>query len=49
MLYHGPVRVPENAQPGAATMLVEFPKGSQYRCFPTEIPVEILAPGAPNP
>ena len=42
MLYHGPVRVPLNAQPGKATMLVEFPEGSPLRCFPTEIPVQIL-------
>ncbi len=48
MLYHGPVRVPDNAQPGKATMLVEFPKGSKFRCFPTEIPVEILGSDPPN-
>lgn len=32
-------------------MLVDFPKGSEYenRCFPTKLPVEILAVGEPKP
>ena len=41
MLSHGPVRVPDDAKPGPATMIVQMPETSKYRSFPTEIPVEI--------
>ncbi len=41
MLYHGPVRVPEDAAKGKAIVRVEMPKGSQYQAFPTDIPVVI--------
>lgn len=41
MLCHGPVRVPADAQPGKAIMLVELPPTSRYKSFPTKIPVEI--------
>ena len=45
MLYHGPVRVPADAQPGKATMLVEFPEGGSLRSFATPIPVTIQGSG----
>ena len=38
---HGPVRVPDDAQPGSAIMRVELPKTSRYDSFPTDIPVVI--------
>lgn len=41
MLYHGPVRVPEDAKKGKAVVRVELPPGSRYRSFPTDIPVTI--------
>ena len=41
MLYHGPVRVPEDAQPGKATVRVEMPEGSKFRSIPTDLELEI--------
>ena len=41
MLYHGPVRVPEDAAKGKAIVRVEMPQGSKYQSFPTDIPVVI--------
>lgn len=41
MLYHGPVRVPEDAQLGKAIIRVEMPEGSKYRSIPTDLEVEI--------
>jgi hypothetical protein len=42
MLHHGPVRVPDDAQPGRATVRVELPEGSKYRSVPTDIEVELV-------
>jgi hypothetical protein len=42
MLHHGPVRVPDDAQPGKAVIRVELPEGSKYRSEPTDIPVELV-------
>ncbi len=41
MLYHGPVRAPEDAAKGKAIVRVEMPKSSAFRSFPTDIPVMI--------
>ena len=41
MLYHGPVRVPEDAATGKATIRVEMPAESAFLSFPTNIPVVI--------
>ncbi|HET6576340.1 MAG TPA: hypothetical protein VFG68_22255 [Fimbriiglobus sp.] len=42
MLYHGPVRVPDDAQPGKAVIRVELPAGSKYETAATDIPVELV-------
>jgi hypothetical protein len=42
MLHHGPVRVPEDAQPGKAVVRVELPEGSKYTSVPTDIAVQLL-------
>jgi hypothetical protein len=42
MLYHGPVRVPADAQPGKATVRVELPQSSRYQSLPTDIAVELV-------
>ena len=42
MLYHGPVRVPDDARPGKAIIRVEFPKGSKYESLATDISVELI-------
>jgi len=42
MLHHGPVWVPEDAQPGKAVVRVELPEGSKYTSVPTDIAVELL-------
>ncbi|MGI9519607.1 MAG: hypothetical protein ACR2NP_21320 [Pirellulaceae bacterium] len=44
MLYHGPVRVPEDAAPGTATLIVRLQSDSVYECLPTEIEVELATP-----
>ena len=41
MLYHGPVRVPADAKPGKASIIVEFPKNSRFKSFATPIAVNI--------
>ena len=46
MLHHGPVRVPEDAQPGNAFVRVEIPQGFSYRSVPTDIAVELVRPDA---
>lgn len=46
MLSHGPVRVPADATPGPAKMIVELPSTSKYRSFPTEIPVNLVTANA---
>jgi hypothetical protein len=42
MLHHGPVRVPEDAQPGKAIIRVELPEQSIFKSVPTDIPVELV-------
>ena len=42
MLHHGPVRVPEDAQPGKAVVRVELPEGSKCTSVPTDIAVELV-------
>lgn len=41
MLVHGPVRVPQDAAPGKATMIVELSAGSAFRSRPTALDVVI--------
>lgn len=41
MLYHGSVRVPKSASPGAAIVRVRLPDSSQYESYVSEIPVTI--------
>ena len=41
MLYHGPVRVPENAAKGKAIVRVTMPETSLYDSFPTDLEVTI--------
>ena len=42
MLYHGPVRVPEDAVSGKAIIRVELTKESKFESFPTDIEVELV-------
>jgi hypothetical protein len=42
MLHHGPVKVPNDAQPGKAILRVELPKGSKYTSVATDIAVELV-------
>jgi hypothetical protein len=42
MLHHGPVPVPNDAQPGKAIVRVELPEGSTYKSVPTDIEVELV-------
>ena len=42
MLYHGPVRVPEDARPGKAIIRVELAEQSQFKSFPTDIEVTLV-------
>lgn len=46
MLYHGPVRVPEDARPGRAVVRVELSEQSQFESFPTDIEVMLVAAAA---
>jgi hypothetical protein len=41
MLCHGSVRVEQGAKQGPAVMRVEFPAGSTWKSFATDIPVAI--------
>lgn len=41
MLCHGPVRVPDDANPGKATLRLELPKDSAFASIPTDLPVEL--------
>lgn len=43
MLYHGPVRVPENARPGTAIVRVRLSKDSKFKSIPTDIKIELVA------
>jgi|HubBroStandDraft_6_1064221.scaffolds.fasta_scaffold587845_2 hypothetical protein len=45
MLYHGPVRVPDDAQSGKAVVRVELPVGSKYKSAPTDVEVELVKGG----
>lgn len=42
MLHHGPVPVPQDAQPGPAVVRVELPGGSSFTSAPTDIAVELV-------
>lgn len=42
MLYHGPVRVPEDARPGKAIVRVELTSESEFKSIPTDIEVELV-------
>jgi len=42
MLHHGPVRVPDDAQPGKVIVRVELPESSKYRSATTDIAVELV-------
>ena len=42
MLYHGPVRVPADAQPGKAIVRVQLSQDSKYRSVATDIEVELV-------
>lgn len=44
MLIQGPVRTPDDARPGKATVRVAFPLGHSFRSVPTDIPVELVRP-----
>jgi hypothetical protein len=41
MLCHGPVRVPDDAANGKATMRCELSPNARFRSIPTDLPVEI--------
>jgi hypothetical protein len=42
MLHHGPVPVPNDAQPGKAIIRVELAEGSKYTSVPTDIEVKLV-------
>jgi hypothetical protein len=42
MLYHGPVRVPEDARPGKAVVQVQLTKDSKFQALATDIEVELV-------
>jgi hypothetical protein len=42
MLYHGPVRVPEDAQVGKAVVRVQLSEESEFRSIPTNIEVVLV-------
>jgi len=48
MLYHGPVRVPEDARPGKAVFVCELSKKSAFTSLPTDVEVELVAGKADN-
>lgn len=41
MLYHGPVRVPDDARPGKAILRAYLLKGGKFESLPTDIPVRL--------
>ena len=41
MLYHGPVRVPDDARPGDAIVRVRLQEGSKFQSLPTDIAVRL--------
>ena len=42
MLYHGPVRVPADAQAGKAIVRVELARESRFKSLATDIEVELV-------
>lgn len=46
MLYHGPVRVPEDARPGKAVVRMELSEQSKFESLPTDIEVMLVAAAA---
>jgi hypothetical protein len=42
MLYHGPVRVPDNARAGKAILRVDLMEGSDFRSLPTDLEVTLV-------
>lgn len=38
---HGPVRVPDDAQPGPAIIRVELPKTSSFKSLPTDLEITL--------
>jgi hypothetical protein len=42
MLYHGPVRVPADAQAGKAIIRVELPEESAFTSIATDIEVKLI-------
>ena len=42
MLYHGPVRVPDNARPGTAIVRVELSSKSKFKSLATDIEVTLV-------
>ncbi len=49
MLYHGPVRVPGDARPGAAILRFELTKESGHTSTPTDIEVQLVEKGSAKP
>ena len=45
---HGPVRVPNDAASGKATIRLELPKDSGLASVPTDIPVELTTTDKPK-
>lgn len=41
MLYHGPVRVPDDARPGQAILRVRSTEESAFESIPTDIVVQL--------
>ncbi len=39
---HGPVRVPDDAEPGSAFMRLELPKTSKFKSRSTDLEVELV-------
>ncbi len=45
MLYHGPVRVPDDARPGDAILRVNLLDDSEFESLATDIPVRLIGGG----
>jgi hypothetical protein len=41
MLYHGPVRVPQDAREGSATIELQFSPNASLQALPTALTVEL--------
>jgi hypothetical protein len=46
VLYHGPVRVPDDARAGTAILRFTLPDSSGQTSSPTDIEVKLVAPDA---